>query len=176
MDVVWLHLLALLGAYGTVIVFNFDVLARPGEELGARVPDPEGMYLWRTLHETTIGQMGVIMSAELNDTTMLETWLKINGVKAIMYDVIGTREPKVNAESVARILAAAGGRSMYFDTDPATVSETYASGIPSLLVCQPFVVRPEWSTQKKMRGWDTLVEEIDRQALAKSEKNWRELK
>jgi hypothetical protein len=170
-----LCLLAFLGAYGLMIVFNFDVLARPGKELGARVPDPEGMYLWRTLHETTIGQMAVIMSEAMDDTTMLETWLKINGVKAIMYDVVGTREPKVNAEQVARILAAAGGRSMYFDTDPATVSETYASGIPSLLVCQPFVVRPEWSTEKKMRGWDSLVEEIDRQALAKSEKNWREL-
>lgn len=175
MDVVWLHLLAFLGAYGVMIVFNFDVLARPGVELGARVPDPEGMYLWRTLHETTIGQMAVIMSEDITDTMLLETWLKINGVKAIMYEVVGTREPKVNAEKVARILAAAGGRSMYFDTDPLTVSETYASGIPSLLVCQPHVVRPEWSAEKKMRGWDSLVEEIDRQALAKSEKNWREM-
>jgi hypothetical protein len=158
-----------------MIVFNFDVLARPGAELGARVPDPEGMYLWRTLHEASIGQMGVVMSAALDDTTMLETWLKINKIKAVLYDVIGTREPKVCAEVVGRILAAAGGRSMYFDTDPLTVSATYASGIPSLLVCQPHVVRPEWSMEKKMRGWDSLVEEIDRQALAKSERNWREM-
>lgn len=158
-----------------MIVFNFDVLARPNAELGSRVPDPEGLYLWRTLHETTIGQMGIVVTETLNDTTVLEAWLKMNSIKAIMYDVLGTREPKMCAESVSRILAAAGGRSMYFDTDPATISETYAAGIPSLLVCQPYVVRPEWSTQKIMRGWDSLVEEIDKQSLARSEKNWREL-
>jgi hypothetical protein len=158
-----------------VIVFNFDVLARPSAELGSRVPDPEGLYLWRTLHESTIGQMGIVVTEAITDTSLLEAWLKMNSIKAIMYDVLGTREPKVCAESVARILSAAGGRSMYFDTDPATISETYASGIPSLLVCQPYVVRPEWSTQKVMRGWDSLVEEIDKQTLAKSEKNWREL-
>lgn len=158
-----------------MIVFNFDVLARPHVELGARVPDPEGIYLWRTLHEATIGQMGIVVTEDLPDTKLLEAWLKMNNVKAIMYDVLGTREPKLCAESVARILSAAGGRGMYFDVDPATISNTYASGIPSLLVCQPHVVRPEWSSEKKMRGWDSLVEEIDRQVLAKSEKNWREL-
>lgn len=175
MDVVWLHLMAFLGAYGLMIVFNFDVLARPHVELGARVPDPEGMYLWRTLHETTIGQMGIVVTEDIDNTDLLESWLKINGVKAIMYDILGTREPKVCAESVARILAAAGGRKMYFDTDPNTISATYGMGIPSYLVCQPYVVRPEWGAEKTMKGWDTLVEEIDRQAIARSEKNWREL-
>lgn len=158
-----------------MIVFNFDVLARPNVEFGARVPDPEGMYLWRTLHEATVGQMGVVVTEDIPDNKVLEAWLKINGIKAIMYDVLGTREPRMCAESVARILAAAGGRSMYFDTHAPTIAETYSAGIPSLLVCQPFVVRPEWSTQKVMRGWDSLVEEIDRQAIARSEKNWREL-
>jgi len=34
------------------------------------------------------------------------------------------------------------------------------------------VVRPEWSTEKPMKGWDVLTEEIDRQAIARAEKKW----
>jgi hypothetical protein len=158
-----------------VILFNLNVIARPGNEMGARLPDPDGMYLWKTLHEASIGRVGLVVTGDIPDTSILETWLKINGVKAVMYDVLGTTEPKICAEKIARMFGAAGGRSMYLDTDPATVSETFAMGIPSLLVCQPYVVRPEWSTQRQMRGWESLVEEIDRQAIAKSEKNWGEM-
>lgn len=158
-----------------MILFNFNVIARKGEELGARLPDPDGMYLWKTLHEASIGRIGLVIPGEVDNPQILETWLKINGVKAALYDVLGTTEPKVCAEKISRILSASGGRSMYLDTDPATVSETFGMGIPSMLVCQPYVVRPEWSSHKPMRGWESLVEEIDRQAIAKSEKNWGEM-
>lgn len=157
-----------------MILFNFDVLARPHEELGARVPDPEGMYLWRSLFEASVGRLGVLYSGD-PDTVMMENWLKINQVKAIMYDVTGTTEPKVCAEKAAAILAASGGRSMYFDINPYVVKEAYALGIPSMLVCQPFVIRPEWVSTKQMKGWDILTEEIDKQAIARAEKKWGDL-
>ena len=158
-----------------MILFNFNVIARDGAELGARLPDPDGMYLWRTLHEASVGRVGLVVTGEVSNTDILETWLKINGAKAVMYDVLGTTEPKVCAEKIARIISASGGRSMYLDIDPATVSETFAMGIPSMLVCQPYVVRPGWSSQRSMRGWESLVEEIDKQKLARSEKNWGEM-
>ena len=171
MDVVWLCLVALLGAFGLVILFNFDVLARPNAELGARPPDPEGVYLWRALHEASVGRLGVLYSGD-PDIVMFENWMKINQIKAIMNDTTGTTEPRVCAEKAAAILAASGGRSMYFDTNPEVISHTYSMGTPSLLVCQPYVVRPEWSTEKPMKGWDVLTEEIDRQAIARAEKKW----
>ena len=157
-----------------MILFNFNVLARPGEELGARVPDPEGVYLWRSLFEASVGRLGVLYSGD-PDTVMFQNWMKINQIKAIMYDTTGTTESKVCAEKAAQILAAAGGRNMYIDVDPDTVKETYALGIPSFLMCQPFIVRPEWSSTKQMKGWDNLVDEIDRQAIAKAEKTWGDL-
>lgn len=157
-----------------MIVFNFNVIARPSQELGSRVPDPDGMYLWRTLHEASVGRVGLVVE-EASDKNVLETWLKINNVKAVMYDVLDTTEPKLCAEKVALIMSSAGGRGMYLDTNPHTIANTMQLGIPSLLVCQPFVVRPEWSSKKTMKGWDTLVEEIDKQAMARSERNWGEL-
>jgi len=157
-----------------VIVFNFDVIARPHPEFGSRVPDPEGVYLWRAMYEASIGRMAVVVSGHVLDET-LESWLKMNQVKASMYDVLDTSEPKVCAEKVARIMSAAGGRSMYFDVNPETVSHTMKLGIHSSLVCPPYVVRPEWSAEKVMRDWESLTQEIDRQALMKSEKQWGEI-
>lgn len=157
-----------------MIVFNFDVLARPHPEFGSRVPDPEGLYMWRALYEASVGRMAVVVSGEANNDT-LETWLKLNQVKASTYDIFGTSEPGLCAEKVARLLAAAGGRSMYFDVNPATVAHTMKLGVFSSLVCPPYVVRPEWSTEKVMRDWESLTQEIDRQALMRSEKQWGDI-
>jgi hypothetical protein len=157
-----------------MILFNYDVLARPHKDLGSRPPDPEGVYMWRALHESSVGRIGIIYSGVLDDTYTLEAWLKINNIKASMYEVTGTTEPKLCAEKVQIIAATTGGRFMYFDSNPDTVAHTFSMGIPSFLVCQPYVVRPEWSTTKTIKGWDSLVEEIDKQALARSERDWGE--
>lgn len=156
-----------------MIVFNFDVIARPSNEISSRVPDPDGMYLWKSLHDSSIGRMAVVVN-EVNRTDLLEVWLKINGVKAAMYDVLDTSDPLLKSEKIQILLAAAGGHSMYLDTDPKTVEHMMRAGIPSMLVCQPYVVRQEWSSVKQMRGWEDLVQEVDRQALLRSEKSWRD--
>ena len=157
-----------------MILFNVNVLARPNENFGARVPDPDGMGMWRSLYESSVGRTAVIVDEDV-DKELLETWLKINNVKAVVYETVGTTEPRVKAEVVQRMLTAAGGRSMYLDTDAATVAHTLQLGIPSLLVCLPYTIRPEWSVERQIRGWDSLVDEIDKQALARSEKNWGEI-
>lgn len=158
-----------------MIFFNFNVIAREGAELGSRVPDPEGMTLWRSMHESSVGRIGIIYSGPLDSPHTLEAWLKLNQVKAAMYEVTDTTEPKLCAEKVCLLAASAGGRTMYFDTDPDTIAHTYANGIPSMLVCQPYVVRPEWSSGKVMRGWESLVEEITKQKLARAEKQWGDI-
>jgi hypothetical protein len=158
-----------------MILVNFNVVARPGPDVGARVPDPEGMLLWRSMHESSRGRIGIVYSGALDNVVPLEAWLKINQVKAAMYEVTGTKESKVCADKIGLIAASAGGRTMYFDTDPDTIAHTYSNGIPSMLVCQPYVVRPEWSSKRAIRGWDNLLEEIDKQVLAKSEKKWGDI-
>ena len=158
-----------------MILFNLNVLARPNDNFGARVPDPDGMNMWRSLYESSIGRTAVVVDEDV-DKDLLETWLKINQIKAVVYETVGTSEPKVKAEIVQRMLTAAGGRSMYLDVDAATIAHTLRMGIPSMLVCLPYTIRPEWTAEKQIRGWDSLVEEIDRQALARSEKKWGDIK
>ena len=157
-----------------MILFNFDVLARPGENLGARVPDPEGMTLWRAMHEATVGRISVFVNGS-PDKDMVEHWLKVNGVKAASYDVADAVDADLIADKIHLYLATTGGRHMYFDTDPAVIAKTMAAGIPSLLVCQPFVVRPEWTGQRQMKSWEALTEEIDKQKLARAEKTWGDM-
>lgn len=157
-----------------MILFNFNVLAQPNTEFGSRVPDKDGMLLWRSLHETQMGRLGILVN-ECPNHEILEAWLRMNNVKAVMYDIVGTTEPKVTAEFAAKIIGASGARGMYFDTDPATIANTMQQGLPSILVGQPFVVRHEWATQKAMKGWDSLVEEITKQKLARAEKDWGDL-
>lgn len=173
MDVVWLHLMAFLGANGLVILFNFNVVARPGDNMGSRVPEADGLYLWKSMHEASVGRLGVVVDGVV-DHKLLEAWMKINGMKAVLYEVLETDDPLLKAEKIQLILSAAGGSKMYFDTDPRTVEKTVSMGIPSLLVCNPYVVRSEWSTHKKMKGWEDLVTEIDKQVLMRSEKQWEE--
>lgn len=159
-----------------MIVFNFNVLAKPGALLGSRIPDPEGLLLWRSLHETQMGRLGIVVDGyDDSSKATLEAWLKINQVKAVMYELFPFSDPTLKAEKIALIMGASGGRGMYFDTDAPTTAEVLKAGITSVLVCPSYIVRPEWSVQKVMRDWESLTEEIDRQALLKSEKKWGDL-
>lgn len=156
-----------------MIIFNFNVLAQPAKEFGARVPDRDGFMLWRSLHESQIGRLGIVVD-ECPSNEVLESWLKINNVKAAIYDVLNSSDPTLKAEKVSRMMAVAGASGLYIDTDPATVAEMMKEGVTSMLFCQPFIVRNEWASPKKKKEWDTLVAEVDAQKLAWSERNWGE--
>lgn len=154
-----------------MIIFNFDVLARPNNEFGARLPDPEGVKLWLMLHDQTLGRLAVVVDGDPK-RDHLEHWLTVNGIKAAMYEILDTDDPVVKADKVHRISMAAGRSDWYIDVDPLTVVETLRLGIPSLLVANPYVVRPEWMESKGPRPWDQVVSEIERQKLIKANKTW----
>lgn len=154
-----------------MIVFNFDVLARPGKELGARLPDPDGMRLWRMLHEQSLGRVAVVVDEEV-DIPIFEHWLKINGVKAAVYDIFDTNDPQIKAERIHRLSMSVGRSDWYIDNDPVTAAITMKLGVPTLLVCNPYIVRPEWVGAKAKRPWDDLVQEIDSQAEMRANKTW----
>ena len=158
-----------------IIVFDYDVVARPGNDLGGRAPDPDGMALWRTHHDKSMGSMGIVYPGSLDNTEILQSWLMINGVKAPMYEILDTTDPALQADKICRILAASGKRSIYVGANPDTVREVYARGSVAILFMTPHVVRPEWGGGKMIKAWTELTAEIDNQRAMKAEKNWGEL-
>lgn len=154
-----------------MIIFNFDVLARPGKEFGARIPDTDGIRLWSDMFETHLGRLAVVID-EAPEPYIMEHWLKINGIKAAVYDVLGTADPALKAEKVQRLSMSVGVGGWYIDTDPQAIAATLKLGIPSLLVASPYIVRPEWASEKQTRPWDDLVEEIDKQATMRAAREW----
>lgn len=157
-----------------MIIFNFDVIARPHKEISQRVPDRDGIHLWKDMWETHLGRIGLVVD-ECSDPFLLEHWLKVNGIKAAIYEVLETRAPVLKAEKVHHLGMSIGRSSWYIDTDPHTVAETMRLGIPSLLVANPYIMRPEWNGETAARPWDELVNEIEDQKLKQSEKTWGDL-
>lgn len=104
----------------------------------------------------------------------LENWLKTEGYKPSMYEILDETLPDLLAQKIHRVGSVFGKPNWYVDNDPRVCSATMALGIPSLLVAVPFVLRPEWDVQKPIRQWDTLVSEMEKQALKAAEKTWRE--
>lgn len=156
-----------------MMIINLDVLAKPGP-MGSRQPEPTGMRLWRLLHDQTLGRLALVVDDDVN-RDQLEQWMKINGVKAAVYDVLDTKDPQIKAEKIHRLQGAIGTpNDWYFDVDPATAAVTLSLGIPTILVAIPYVVRPEWSGRSQARAWDSLVEEIDKQQIMRAERDWNE--
>jgi hypothetical protein len=141
--------------------------------MGSRLPEPNGMRLWRMLHDQTLGRLALVVDGDV-DRGQLEHWMKVNGVKAAVYDVLETTDPQIKAEKVHRLLGATGPNDWYFDVDPQTAAITLSLGIPTILVSVPYVIRPEWSSESQARSWGTLVDEIDKQQIMRAERDWNE--
>jgi len=156
-----------------VIVFNFDVVARPAESLATRQPDPDGRAIWGALFEKYMGRI-ILVCNDVYDRSQFMDWLKREQFKASMLDFIDQTDPVLIAESVHRIGSAAGRINWYVDNNPSTCRETLKLGIPTLVVASPYILRPEWGTDYKVKEWGNLVTEMETQALKSAEKTWRD--
>jgi hypothetical protein len=157
-----------------VIIFDFNVLARPHVDFGARVPVPEGLRLWSDLHHTHMGRLGVVVD-EVPSIPIFEHWLRVNGIKAAQYEVLDTTDPQIKAEKVQRLMMTVGIQDWYIDIDPQTIARTLRMGIPSMLISIPYVIRPEWLLEDQdPRPWGELVEELDQQLAMRAERAWTE--
>lgn len=156
-----------------MILVNFDAIAVPGEELGARLPRPEMRRLWSSLSAGYNGRLA-IMATGITNTPLLLEWLKREGYKASTVDIVDTIHPDDKVDRVASINAAYGKIYWYIDIDPIAVAKVAHMGIPTLLLTVPDVVRPEWTDGRVPKDWTTLVDEIESQALAKAERTWHE--
>jgi hypothetical protein len=157
-----------------VIIFNFDVLARPGESLATRQPDPDGRAVWSMMFEKYTGRICVVSTNEY-DRSHFEDWLKIEKFKASSYEFIDHVDPVLRAEKVHIIGSAFGRINWYVDNDPRTCAETLKLGIPTIVIASPYIIRPEWNRGRKLKGWDSLVTEMDTQALKAAERDWRDI-
>ena len=156
-----------------MILFNFSVIAKPSETLATRQPDSSGFSLWRMMHEQSIGRICLVVNEDY-DKVVFEDWLKKEHIKPSFYEMLDEPSPNLRAEKVHRIGAVFGKPEWYVDNDPITCSETLKLGIPTILAASPYIVRPEWGGTRVIKEWDTLVQELDKQALKAAEKTWRE--
>ena len=156
-----------------MILINFNAIASPGDEIGARVPRQEMRRLWGALN-AGYNTKTAIMATGITNTPILLEWLKREGYKASAVDIVEEDGLNVTIDRVTAFNAVYGKISWYVDVDPIAVAKVAHLGIPTLLLTVPDTIRPEWSEERVIKGWDVLVEEIESQALAKAERNWRE--
>jgi len=156
-----------------MIIVNLSVLSRSADIVGSRQPVPEGRAIWAMLFERYMGRLAVISNEEY-DRSHFADWLKREGFKASFFECITEPHPDLKAQKIQLLGAAFGRVEWYVDTDPKTCAETTALGIPTILVSVPFIVRPEWDRGKEIRQWDSLVEEMESQALKAAERTWRD--
>ena len=156
-----------------MIIFSFDVLAAPNEELGARQPIAEGRRLWNIFAGAYNGRIAVCATGVTNTPILLE-WLKREGFKASTVGVIESDTSQTKVDRVMSMNAVYGRIDWYIDVDPSAIAGVAHSGISTLLVTIPHTIRPEWVDGRKVKGWDTLVSEIESQTLAKAERTWND--
>lgn len=158
-----------------MIVLTLDVLAHPGEELGARQPTLEGRKLWNMFFNMYQGRICILAPGiDTKQTTILMEWLKRENYKAGSLDFSYEATTDAKLERVRAVQAGIGRIDWFIDTDPATVAKVIHEGIPSLLVCTPSIPRPEWVKQRDVKAWEQLSQEIDAQALVRAERTWKD--
>jgi hypothetical protein len=160
-----------------VIIFHFDALATKAPTFGQRQPSMEGRRLWNSFFHKYMGRVYLVADAD-DDIEMVKTWLKREGYKvsAIYQTTDLVRDGSTpRAEAVWAIASALGRPHFYIDTDPETCAYAVKQGITALLMAVPQFMRPEFHTPNSIRAWDTVVDELDAQALKKSERTWGDI-
>lgn len=157
-----------------MIIFSFDVLARPGDSLATRQPDSDGRAVWSMLFDKYTGRLCVVSTTEY-DRSQFEDWLKREQFKASTYEFIDQVDPVLVAERIHIIGSSFGRINWYVDNNPHVCAETLRLGIPTLVVASPYIIRPEWDSGKRIKEWGSLVDEMETQALKAAEKTWRDM-
>lgn len=159
-----------------MIIITLNALALPADDLGARQPRSETRRLWNALFPYYHGRIVVIADGIARDgmqgENILLGWLKREGFKASSVDMSEGVGSEVVYDRVVALSSVYGKIHWFIDTDPEAVAKVARYGIPTLLVTIPDTVRPEWKEGRTIKGWDTLVEEINNQELAKKERVW----
>lgn len=156
-------------------LFHIDALAHPHEEFSHRLPRRNGLLLWRNLYDAVLGRTGVVLTEDIK-TDHLERWLRVHNIRASVYEVIDPELAPVG-QQIETMMIKNGQRAgdMYVDVDADRCAALLQRGISVMLLGDPYILRKEWNEEALDRpSWDELVEEMDRQAVLKSKKEWLE--
>lgn len=153
-----------------MLVVTLDALAydRTDEEQvpAARQPIPDSQRIYEALYARFSGRI-IILGDSSIQANMLEQWAKREGYKFAHVDTARGKEPKDIRDRVRDINAAYGKIEWFVDVNPETVRLVMQDAIPSLLVCLPNFVRPEWRDNgpRERKVWTDLTREIEVQSL-----------
>jgi len=156
-----------------MLIFTFDALAYEnidkGALAGARQPIPDTRRMYEAMYERYSGRI-IIMGDSTIKIDMLDQWAKREGLKFASVDVAQGKGPKAVRDRVRDLNAVYGKIEWFVDTNPETITLVMQDAIPSILLCLPNFVRPEWRDGKprEKRVWDDLTKEIEVQSLYRS--------
>lgn len=157
-----------------MIILHFDALANPSETLATRQPSIEGRRLWNALFNAYMGRIYMIVDKSY-DLELTKGWLKRENYKvSALYqttDIVRDGSSD-RADAVWNVASVLGRPHFYVDSDHKTCELVLKQGIPTILVSVPEFIRPEFRGSQPLRSWDTIVEELEVQALNRSEKEW----
>jgi hypothetical protein len=145
-----------------LVLFDWDVLARtPDGTLASAIPVEGGVDLYQLLASRW---RLVLTFRHVSSPELLRSWLVREGLKA--HVGLDQYSPDCGLDAAtwrlsnARSYRTVGNDELLVvDTDPALVAELTADGVAAMLVSFPsYQFRG-----RTLQGWDSLVEEIDRQ-------------
>jgi hypothetical protein len=112
----------------------------------------------------------IILGSGDTDPSMLNAWAKREGYKFALTDTVKGTGPTAFRDRVRDLNAVYGKIDWFVDTSPEAVTLVMQDAIPSLLVCLPSFVRPEWrdNKPKERQIWTDLAHELDVQSLYKN--------
>jgi hypothetical protein len=159
-----------------MICIHMDVLAIPHESFIMRQPSVEGRRLWEVMFSRYKGRM-VVVADHGTKLEVVQEWLKRENLKPSFIH-IGSDFVRDNstsrADAVWWVNTNMGRPIWYIDSDPDTCAAAVKMGIPTLLVAIPSFQRPEWYDSPGVRPWDSVVKEVEEQALRRNEMSWKE--
>lgn len=162
-----------------MILVNLDAIAVPGADIATRAPSPKGLEMWRTLKQQNRDVIALCYNENI-PRDKLDHWLAKYDVVASYIRELGAVEPAVKAKKIQLVMDSFGRTDWYVDSDIMTVKETWALGIPSILICTPEVGRPEWHDRVGPLAWEALIQEKEaqtqeKQQRSKAYRDWRDL-
>lgn len=140
--------------------------------------DPNGRVLFEGLKE--LGRITFLADGFARDRAFIEHFLKMNRISEYVDidisvlsdgpDTVSRRMAQVNR------LRRTGAISFMVEPDPKIAAALMADGLPTLLYLHPQFTVPSWRPDfgGRLRRWDDLVAETDRQETLRADEDLRE--
>lgn len=140
--------------------------------------DPNGRLLFEGLKN--LGRITFLADGFSKDRTFIEHFLRMNRVTDYVDIDISVLSdgPDTVSRRMAQInrLRRTGPVTFMVEPDPKIAAATLADGIPTLLYLHPQFTVPSWRPDftGRLRRWDDLVAETDRQETLRADEDLRE--